>query len=430
MANQLFTDVSVFDGTGKKPYSGEVLVQGNRIKKVARGKAKIERRGVDVIDGEGAFLMPGLVNCHSHTTYLDTATLAEVGDIPPEEATLRAMYNARVQLDNGMTAVVSAAASKPRMDVVIRNEINAGRIPGPRMRACTPQFIPTCGAWDSRQMHMHHESFDITCDGPIEFRRAARMMVREGVDIIKLAISGDNFASQHSSEDATTWAEDEIAAVVEVAKSRGLWTCSHARGDDSIQLSIKYGIEFIHHATHATEKTLDALEKVKHKHYVAPALGAIYTTLYEASDWGMDRAWAEARHFDRELEVGCETMMKMFKRGIKVLPYGDYGVAWNPHGTDNRDLEHFVNLIGFTPAQTLMMATSWGGEAFAFGGTPELGQVKEGFLADLLLVDGDPLADITIMQDKDNFLMIMKDGEYHKAPRRRRTARRRVAAAE
>jgi len=430
MANQLFTDVSVFDGTGKKPFSGEVLVQGNRIKKVARGKAKIERRGVDVIDGEGAFLMPGLVNCHSHTTYLDTSTLAEVGDIPPEEATLKAAHNARIQLDNGMTAVVSAAAAKPRMDIVLRNEINSGRIPGPRMKACTPQLISTGGPWDARQMHMHHESFEITCDGPIEFRRATREMIREGVDIVKLAISGDNNTHPHASEDMTTWAEDEIAAVMEVAQSRGVWACSHARGDDSIRLSIKYGIQIIHHATYPSEKTLDSLEKRKDKHYICPAFGAIYTALHEASDWGVTPEFAETAGFARELEVGCKTMMKMHKRGIKVLPYGDYGVAWNPHGTDNRDLEHFVNLVGFSSAETLMMATMWGGEAFAFGGTPEMGQVKEGFLADLLLVDGDPLADITIMQDKDNFLMIMKDGEYHKAPRRRRTARRRVAAAE
>ena len=122
--------------------------------------------------------------------------------------------------------------------------------------------------------------------------------------------------------------------------------------------------------------------------------------------------------------------MKMFKRGIKVMPYGDYGFAWNPIGTDNRDLEHFVNLIGFSPAQTLMMATKWGGEAWAGDDPIEFGEVKEGYLADLLLMDGDPLADITLFQDRDNFLMVMKNGEYHKAPRRRRAARRQVTAAE
>jgi len=429
MANQLFTNVSIFDGSGKKPYSGEVLVQGNRIKAIARGGNKIRRDGVKVVDGEGATLMPGLVDCHSHLAYTDMPTLTAMGDLPPEENMLIAMRNAKTVLDHGITAAVSAASSKPRTDIVLRDEINSGRIPGPRFRAATPQFVSTGGPWDPRQMHMHHNAFEIVADGPIEFRQRVREMIREGVDIVKLAISGDGFAD-HAPEDTTTIAEEEIAAAAEVAHSRGIRLAAHARSDASIQASIKHGITFVHHATHASEKTLDMLEKAKDKHYVCPAVGIIYATLNEASDWGVDREWALAHRLDRELEIGCETMMKMFKRGIKVMPYGDYGVAWNPHGTDNRDLEHFVSLIGFTPAQTLMMATKWGGEAWAGDDPIELGEVKEGYLADLLLMDGDPLSDITLFQDQDNFLMIMKNGECHKAPRRRRVSRRRVAAAE
>ena len=429
MANQLFTNVSIFDGSGKKGYGGEVLIQGNRIKKIARGKGKIRRNGAKVIDGDGATLMPGLVDCHSHLAYCDTPTLSAVGDIPPEENILIAMHNARTVLDHGITAAVSAASSKPRTDIVLRNEIDSGRIPGPRIRAATPQFITTGGPWDARQMHMHHGSFEVVADGPIEFRQKVREMIREGVDIVKLAISGDGFID-HSPEGTTTIADDEIAAACEVAHSRGKRIAAHARSDKSIQACIKHGITFVHHATHASTKTLDMLEKARAKHYVCPAIGIIYATLNEGGDWGLDREWALAHRFDRELEVGCETMMKMFKRGIKVMPYGDYGFAWNPIGTDNRDLEHFVNLIGFSPAQTLMMATKWGGEAWAGDDPIEFGEVKEGYLADLLLMDGDPLADITLFQDRDNFLMVMKNGEYHKAPRRRRAARRQVTAAE
>ena len=121
----------------------------------------------------------------------------------------------------------------------------------------------------------------------------------------------------------------------------------------------------------------------------------------------------------------------MFDAGIRVMPFGDYGVAWNPIGTDARDLEHFVTHIGFSPAETLMMATKWGGECFAgTGNTAEVGEVKKGYLADIVMVDGDPLADITLLQDRDNFLMIMKDGAYHKPPQRRRAVAGRTAAAE
>jgi len=116
----------------------------------------------------------------------------------------------------------------------------------------------------------------------------------------------------------------------------------------------------------------------------------------------------------RELEVAVDTIGQMRKRGIRVLPGGDYGFAWNPHGTYARDLLLFVDILGFTPMETLVAATRMGGEIM--GRPDELGQVKPGYLADLLLVDGDPLADIKRLQSQDALLVIMKDGHLHKAP--------------
>ena len=116
----------------------------------------------------------------------------------------------------------------------------------------------------------------------------------------------------------------------------------------------------------------------------------------------------------RELEVAIENMKDLHKRGVRVLPGGDYGFAWNPVGNNARDLEHFVNLFDFTPMDALVAATKLGGEIMGMGG--ELGQIKDGYLADILLVAGDPLKDVTILQDRRNFLAIMKDGHFHKAP--------------
>ena len=109
-----------------------------------------------------------------------------------------------------------------------------------------------------------------------------------------------------------------------------------------------------------------------------------------------------------------EAHREMRKRNLRVMPGGDYGFAWNPNGANARDLEHFVNLFGYTPAETLSAATRLGGQIMGMG--DELGLIQEGFLADLLLVDGDPVADIKLLQDRDNLLMIMKDGVYHKPP--------------
>jgi imidazolonepropionase-like amidohydrolase len=123
---------------------------------------------------------------------------------------------------------------------------------------------------------------------------------------------------------------------------------------------------------------------------------------------------ARERGLFDELEVSVDTFGRMRKRGIRVLPGGDYGFAWNPHGTYARDLLLFVDVLGFTPMETLVAATRLGGEIMGRGG--ELGQVRPGYLADLLLVDGDPLADIARLQKPDALRLIMQDGRLHKAP--------------
>ena len=107
MTHMLFTNISIFDGSGKKSYRGEVLVQGNRIKKVVKGKKRIERNGAEVVDGGGATLMPGLINGHSHIGYSEEGTsLYSLGDTPPEENTLITMRHAQILYDHGFTALV------------------------------------------------------------------------------------------------------------------------------------------------------------------------------------------------------------------------------------------------------------------------------------------------------------------------------------
>jgi imidazolonepropionase-like amidohydrolase len=192
---------------------------------------------------------------------------------------------------------------------------------------------------------------------------------------------------------------------------------------------MKFGVEFIFHASFATDETIEELAKVRDKHWVSPAIAARYNTTYEAKDWGITTDVAEMIGNKRELESGIEVMTKMHKAGIKVVPFGDYGFAWLPQGTEARDLEHFVNLFGFEPWEALSAATAVGGEAWVGKSGEKMGRVAVGYLADILLVDGNPLLDLSLLQDRSALLAIMKDGQFYK-PFQGRAAAGQLLAAE
>ena len=137
MGSVLITDVAVLDASGADPYPGEVLVQGNRIRSVAKGRNQIAReQAADRIDGQGMTLMPGMVEGHCHPSFTGVSMPFHLGMIPPEEHTLKTAANVKLLLESGFTSIYCAASAKPRLDVVVRNAINAGELPG---RACAPR---------------------------------------------------------------------------------------------------------------------------------------------------------------------------------------------------------------------------------------------------------------------------------------------------
>src|SRR5215470_7199949 len=410
MGRTLFTDVNILDCTGAQPYAGEVLVEGNRIKQIAKAGKKLPRDGAHVVDGGGATLMPGLIESHGHISFCDTSTLEGLGDIPPEEHTLKTMKYAKVMLDHGFTAIFSAAAAKPRLDVVIRNAIEEGEIPGPRLRAASPELTVTGGLGDVRRAHIYRETFAICCDGPDEFRKTAREMCREGVDTLKINPSGDEFIP-------FARAHQTVMNEAEVAESRGKMIAAHTRSAESVKMALRNGVDVLYHCTLSDAEALDMLEAQKDHIFVAPAMGIMYTTATgEGSGYGIDKNHAVAIYFQRELDMCIQNMKKLRKRGVRVLPGGDYGFAWNPIGTNARDIGHFVKLLGYDPMDAIMAATKLGGEIMQMGN--ELGQIRPGYLADILLVDGNPLTDVSMLRDKKRLLAIMKDGSFHKEPQK------------
>jgi imidazolonepropionase-like amidohydrolase len=244
-------------------------------------------------------------------------------------------------------------------------------------------------------------------------RRVVRMFLKYGVDAIKLNLSGDNFTPQSPAD--TTWMTDaEVATAMEEVRLRGKRAAAHARSAASVKQALRHGIEVIYHASFTDTETLDMLEEARERVFVAPGIAILYAMLHEAEPWGITHAKAVEMGYQVEWDAALESLRAMHKRGVRILFGGDYGFAFTPHGQNARDLEFFVKYLGFTPAEAIRCATLYGGQIMKRG--HELGQVKEGYLADLLLVDGDPLANLAILRDPKRLLAVMKDGEFVKAP--------------
>jgi imidazolonepropionase-like amidohydrolase len=414
MANALFTNVRIIDGTGTPPFAGDVLVQGNRISRVSRGRMP-PMAGVTIIDGAGATLMPGMTEAHTHFAWNNAATLDGIQLMPLEEHMLWTAGVAKTYLDLGWTSCVGAATAKPRLDVVVRNAINDGLIEGPRYLAASQEITVAGALGDDMLPHLPYPEFSFgqVVSGPEEMRKVVRMFLKYGVDSIKLNLSGDNFVAGAPAK--TTWMSDEeVAMAVRETKLRGKRVSVHARSCESIKQALRHGCEVIYHASYTDDEALDMLEANRDKVFVAPGLSVIVRLLYEGDEWGITHQKAIQMGYEEELEAVEKSLRAMHKRGVRVLPGGDYGFAWARHGENAKDLQYLVKYAGMTPMEALAAATKHGGEIMKMGG--ELGQLKEGFLADLLLVDGDPLADLSILLDRQKLLAIMKDGVFCKEP--------------
>ena len=254
------------------------------------------------------------------------------------------------------------------------------------------------------------DSMALMADGPEEYRRLTREMIREGVDIIKLVISGDSFVP-HAGSETTIMSEAEVAAAAEVAHAHGKRLSAHARSAESVKLCVRHGIKVIYHANYADEEALDLLEANKDWLFISPNIGFTAIAAYEGDDWFTEEQ-VQAMGFREELDSAVAGIQALMKRGVRILGGGDYGFMITPHGQNARDLDHFIKHCAMSPMESILTMTKNGGEAMDM--PDRLGQIREGFLADLLLVDGNPLADTKVLLRRENLRLIMKDGKLHK----------------
>src|SRR5260370_36430529 len=229
------------DGTGAAPFPGKGLINGERIAAVAPQSQAVAADGAERVDATGKFLMPGMVEGHSHLSFVDVARGTALGELAPEEHTLLAMDAARKLLAAGFTSACSAAAAKIRIDVAIRDAIEDDLIDGPRLLAAGPELTVTGGLGDGRKLHLPLESFGVPVDGADEMLRMVRLCLREGVDTIKLNISGD-FCTDSAPADAAVMTDGEIAVAVEATHVIGRRVAAHAPASESVKRPVPHAV--------------------------------------------------------------------------------------------------------------------------------------------------------------------------------------------
>ncbi|MET3926704.1 amidohydrolase family protein [Devosia sp. 2618] len=407
MAAIAFTNATVFDGRSDQAVPGmNVLVVDGRIEAVS--DKPFTGNSITEYDVGGRTLMPGLIDCHVHV-YAINLVAEHDRNIPLTEMTARAVPRIRKMLDRGFTSVRDVAGG----DVGMRNAIAQGYIPGPRLFVGGPALSQIGGHGDHRSttdnrtdIDMNASAFNFTCrivEGVENLRSVVRNEMRKGVDHIKVLASG-GVGSPTDAIDATQFTEDEIRAVVQEAAVRGKYVCAHAYESAAIAHSIRAGVRTIEHANLINRQTAAMVAAADA--FIVPTLVAYEVTAQHGEALGLS-------------PVVMEKLNMVNDAGIAMLSLCESENVQLGFGTDLMGDMEFAQLQELTiraraqrPVDVLKSATSVNAKIVQ---RSDLGVIAPGAIADILVVDGDPLKDISVLTETDkNMRMIMKDGVVYK----------------
>jgi imidazolonepropionase-like amidohydrolase len=405
------------DGTGAEPIKDSVIViEGRKIKDVGKlGQIHIPS-GAEMIDAKHRIVMPGLIDCHTHISAISSPTKStgfgflEWSNI---DRAVRSVATARTLLNSGITTVRDVG-SFGNIDIALRDAINDNVISGPRILGCGTGLTCTGGHVDGDK-HVRYLAFHNirvqkyrTVDGVSEVIRAVRELIKLGVDWIKFWASGGVLEATERAT-AQEFSDEEIRALVGEAKRANIPVCVHALSPESIKVCIEAGVKSIEHGIFSDEECIRMMKE--RDVYLVPTFIA-YELL--AKDEKLPRATYEVA---RKAIVAHEKTVKMAKKeGVKIAMGTDSGSPYTniPGECQAWELELMVRK-GFSEMESIVAATKTAAECI--GIADKIGTLEQGKLADLIIVDGNPLRDIRILQDKKNIKMVMKEGKiYHVKP--------------
>jgi imidazolonepropionase-like amidohydrolase len=385
----------------ERPFDGDVLIEGNRVAQVATGRLTVDEGSVRVVDVRGATVLPGLCDAHTHISWpLDFVfDHGGVAAAPPAQHALDVAAVARTYLESGYTLVVGAGVLQALDDVLAKDAIDRGLVAGPRV-VPSGRMITERGALgaDDGMMDVANDATDI--------REIVARQCDTGVRALKLFVSGDGVVPGYPSE-ATYMNDDMLSAAVDEADRHGAFVTVHARSAESVAMAARTGVRIVHHACFLDDAAVAALEARRDDVWVCPGLHYLYAVVNgHAKPWGITDEQVEESGYPRELVAQVEGLRTLRAAGIRILAGGDFGHQWTHHGTYAAELQRYVELVDMTPVEAIHTATR---NAAPLVGL-DVGEVREGALADLVVVDGDPTRDITVLQDPARRRAVVKDG--------------------
>jgi len=399
---------TMVDGAGNAPVADAVvIIVAGKIAYAgpASGAPRIAGE-FQTIDARSGTILPGLVEAHFHPTYANVAALEDL-DIkyPVEYVTLLAAVNARLALECGYTAARSGG-SLFNIDVWLKKAIEEDLIPGPRLAASGREICGVGGLmdWNPEYRKIGMEGLVLLINGAEEARAAVRKLVKDGVEWVKTYPTGDAAAPDTNDHHTLCMTFEEMDAVVKTAHNHHMKVTGHCRATEGIRNALKAGYDSLEHGTFMDSECLDLL--LKNNTPVVPALQFEHASMVRGAEYGMSQAVLDGHK--ETLDGGAESALKILKAGGRIGMGGDYGFAWNPHGDYAKEMTFFVKYVGFSPLETIKCATKVGAEIL--GREKEIGTLAAGKLADVLIVDGDVLADISILEDRSRFIAVMQSG--------------------
>jgi imidazolonepropionase-like amidohydrolase len=403
----LIRNGQLIDGTGAAPVpNAALIITDGRI--TYAGPAQDAPAVIDArtIDAKGGTIMPGLVEAHIHLTYFNVTELQDL-DIkyPVEYVTLQSAVNAKTALECGYTSARSGGCLH-NIDVWMKKAIEEDMIPGPRLSASGREI---CGAgglmdWNPDYRKIGMEGIVFIVNGPDDARSAVRKLVKDGIEWVKTYPTGDAASPDINDHHTLCMTFDEMHAVVQTAHNHGLKVTGHCRATEGIRNALRAGYDCVEHGTFMDDECLELL--LTRNVPMCPGLGFELWSVQRGKEFGLSQRVIDGHQ--ETLEGGAESCRKVLKAGGTMGLGGDYGFGWTPHGTYAQELTFFVNYVGFSVLDTITCATLGG--AKIMGRADELGTLEKGKLGDVLVVDGDVMKNISILEDRNNLLAVMQGG--------------------